>query len=637
MPTPANSSFQMDLFDEFRESMLAQLAQLQRRLATRTEDSNAQVEPEGESTLKVTRSKNGLSTEPVAVTPSKEPVTPSGLGDLAGPNPIPSGQARSLVGDNEPLEIDGAALERADCMEDSRPDSSVIEARKRSQLSEERKSASERHSHPPRAGSRHSFQRFAASFSNPPRLSQLAADALKPHTIKEMLIDQALENEAKRSSQQSGANETTASVGLDSHASSDLVAIKTGPNFKVSFLEMPANENENEYQSESDGNQGARRAIVRKGTGPLQNSMDTVIIKGRGKYSELISGIMDSPDSSTCARMYGISINLITVSSVVVALSQTLRHPWVDGLGAAAAEVSFEVVFLLELIVRCLVAPRRCALLQIVHNYFDFFAILPLFVRAAVGFEIDPDDERGIIKLLLCIVPILRMLKILRRFQKFLLLWRAFALAAEALPVLLYTLTFIALMFSSLIYLVEPRDNIPHLPDAWWLTIVTMTTVGYGDSVPKSGPGHIIVTMLIVTSALYMAMPLGIVGAAFTNVWKQRDCILLVKRTRDQMDQLGYTAYDIPLLFKLFDSDKDGELSRGDFVKMIEAMNVNLPTERVIALFDTFDVDGGGSISDLEFIRQVFPKHFQEFFLEEDENAKEGGMMDHMESESNVF
>ena len=41
---------------------------------------------------------------------------------------------------------------------------------------------------------------------------------------------------------------------------------------------------------------------------------------------------------------------------------------------------------------------------------------------------------------------------------------------------------------------------------------------------------------------------------------------------------------------------------------MFDAMNIKLPTEKVLELFEFFDADGGGSIDAIEFIRQVFPK-----------------------------
>merc|ERR1719480_325837 len=155
--------------------------------------------------------------------------------------------------------------------------------------------------------------------------------------------------------------------------------------------------------------------------------------------------------------------------------------------------------------------------------------------------------------------PVLRLLKLLRRFEKFHLLLNAFQIALEALPVLIYALVLMVLVFSAGIYWFEPRDNIGSFPEAMWLTVVTMSTVGYGDSVPKSVPGYVIVYVLIVFSALYMAMPLGIVGNAFNSVWEDRHRILLLTRAREHFSQKGYTAKDIPELFILFDADRDGQ------------------------------------------------------------------------------
>lgn len=45
------------------------------------------------------------------------------------------------------------------------------------------------------------------------------------------------------------------------------------------------------------------------------------------------------------------------------------------------------------------------------------------------------------------------------------------------------------LLSATMIYLVEERDNIPSMPHAMWLALVTMTTVGYGDYYPTSVAG----------------------------------------------------------------------------------------------------------------------------------------------------
>merc|ERR1719498_630068 len=101
-----------------------------------------------------------------------------------------------------------------------------------------------------------------------------------------------------------------------------------------------------------------------------------------------------------------------------------------------------------------------------------------------------------------------------------------------------------------------------------------MTTVGYGDITPVSIGGHCISSCLAVTSVLYMAMPLGIIGHAFTQVWLDRDRILLVIKMKDVLRQWGYGALDIPLLFDIFDSRGEGTLNITDFRKMVNQMQL---------------------------------------------------------------
>merc|ERR1712107_193342 len=117
-------------------------------------------------------------------------------------------------------------------------------------------------------------------------------------------------------------------------------------------------------------------------------------------------------------------------------------------------------------------------------NTLDLLAALPLMLRIAVGFvvsdsDIDQSGESWVLtrSILLGAVPVLRLLKCMRRFETFHLVLTACAGAAEALPVLMYILCVILLTGSAAIYCVEPRSNIESLPKALWFTLVTMTTV----------------------------------------------------------------------------------------------------------------------------------------------------------------
>lgn len=211
-------------------------------------------------------------------------------------------------------------------------------------------------------------------------------------------------------------------------------------------------------------------------------------------------------------------------------------------------------------------------------------------------------------------------MKLLRRFNKFHLVLQCFNEAVEALPVLLFTMFLIAMIWSAILFVVEPRDNLGSLPEALWLTLVTMMTVGYGDVAPETTLGKMATCGLMISSILYMAIPIGIIGNAFNRVWEHRNHLLIMNRTRARILQWGYKPQDIPKLFSVFDTRKAGELDFLEFRRMLTLMRVGLNDKFVFALFEAFDRDGGGTIDEKEFMHELFPDYFFELYGEEHED-----------------
>jgi len=256
--------------------------------------------------------------------------------------------------------------------------------------------------------------------------------------------------------------------------------------------------------------------------------------------------------------------------------------------------------------------------------FIDLIASLPvLLFRAGSGFVftvegLEVQQHSFQYALLFGIVPVLRFLKILRHFTQFQLLLEAFGRAFEALPVLLFIYANLLMVNTVLVYIVEPYDNIPTLPQALWFVIVSASTTGYGDITPQSSPGAVIIATLIYSSMLYFAIPLGIIGSAFSEVWRSRHSILLTRQVRRRLLLWGYSADDIPKLFALFDEDHSGDLDFIEFSNMLVDMAIGLrsSSDHVRILFHMFDADGSGAINQEEFLKIIFPESYKELYGE---------------------
>jgi len=334
----------------------------------------------------------------------------------------------------------------------------------------------------------------------------------------------------------------------------------------------------------------------------------------RGKWIEAVTNFLDDAESSRLAAMYDKMMPRFIVMTVMITLAQTTEPPPLHGFLAVVIETIIDTFFALEIFLRIVFSPNLKKTFVSPYNYIDILSAAPLFIRAAIGFELPDDSTSPVRYLLLCCVPVVRTVKVLRRFKQFQLLMKAFLSAFEALPVLLYTLSVIVLVFSSLIYMVEPHDNFTCLPEAVWFSIVTMTTVGYGDITPVSPVGTAVVSFLAVLSVLYMAMPIGIIGYTFTQIWKDKDRILLMSVTRERLDQWGYSARDITQLFRLVDDNDNGELDIEEFKDLVSRLRIGLQDRQVIQLFSFIDKDGGGTIDDEEFVRAIFPSDWHDIY-----------------------
>lgn len=119
------------------------------------------------------------------------------------------------------------------------------------------------------------------------------------------------------------------------------------------------------------------------------------------------------------------------------------------------------------------------------------------------------------------IIRILRLFKLTRHSRGLKILVHTFKASAKELFLLVFFLVLGIVIFASLVYYAERLQTNPHndfksIPEGLWWAIVTMTTVGYGDMVPRTYAGMMIGALCAVAGVLTIALPVPVIVSNFT-------------------------------------------------------------------------------------------------------------------------
>ena len=88
-------------------------------------------------------------------------------------------------------------------------------------------------------------------------------------------------------------------------------------------------------------------------------------------------------------------------------------------------------------------------------------------------------------------------------------------------------------------YIIEGQSNgFEDIPKSIYWTIVTITTVGYGDVVPLTAVGRSLAALLMILGYAIIALPTGIVSAEITKEVEQQKSNLKNKEILDKLDEL---------------------------------------------------------------------------------------------------
>jgi voltage-gated potassium channel Kch len=83
----------------------------------------------------------------------------------------------------------------------------------------------------------------------------------------------------------------------------------------------------------------------------------------------------------------------------------------------------------------------------------------------------------------------------------------------RVLPFLFTTMVIIVVVFGTLMWILD-KEDFPRLGPALWWAVATVTTVGYGDVVPKEPHGRLLASLLMLFGFGFLSLLTGTIASA---------------------------------------------------------------------------------------------------------------------------
>jgi hypothetical protein len=223
-------------------------------------------------------------------------------------------------------------------------------------------------------------------------------------------------------------------------------------------------------------------------------------------------------------------------------------------------EIFVSICFTLEIFLRIIVADSFYHFCWDFLNIFDMLSVVPFYIdviqvlvdSTPLDFRILSSSPEPVLLVAMKSFKVFRLFKMTRHFSASKVLFETANKALTQILGIISLLLFIVLMFALFLFEVEkgtpcyvgdadcelPEENdheygigqrvlinkvgdvsaFKTVLESMWFSMVTLTSVGYGDLAPITNLGQLISIVLMLFGAIYLAMPLTVAAATFWSV-----------------------------------------------------------------------------------------------------------------------
>jgi len=228
-----------------------------------------------------------------------------------------------------------------------------------------------------------------------------------------------------------------------------------------------------------------------------------------------------------------ILLAVILLSLVVVILDSVPAVHSNYGALLAYVEWGFTAIFLIEYALRLYCSPRPLQYAFSFYGLVDLLAIVPGIL--AIYYS---DAQYLLIIRVIRMLRIFRVLKLSPYLKQANYLLSALRGSKQKIIVFLVSVSTLVVVFGTLMYVIEgPEHGFTSIPKGIYWAVVTLTTVGYGDIVPRTPVGQMLSALVMITGYSIIAVPTGIFTAELATAMRgeqlQHDCPVCSKKNHE--------------------------------------------------------------------------------------------------------
>ncbi|CAD5219210.1 unnamed protein product [Bursaphelenchus okinawaensis] len=253
--------------------------------------------------------------------------------------------------------------------------------------------------------------------------------------------------------------------------------------------------------------------------------------KGKQTFQQQMWAAFENPQTSSVALVFYYVTGFFIAVSVLCNIIETIPCQYFDNEESITCGDMYErqffvldtacvIIFTIEYLLRLFAAPDRLKFMRSIMSVIDVVAILPYYV--GLGLQDNKDISGAFVTLR--VFRVFRIFKFSRHSQGLRILGYTLKSCASELGFLVFSLAMAIIIFATIMYYAEKKvsnTKFTSIPAAFWYTIVTLTTLGYGDVTPQTITGKIVGGICSLSGVLVIALPVPVIVSNFSRIYHQ--------------------------------------------------------------------------------------------------------------------